>query len=58
MTYSAAKFAQVGFAQSLDMQLRPRGIKVSAFWPGGMKTEFALGHVRAEESVNRLLPPA
>jgi short-subunit dehydrogenase len=49
--YSATKFAQVGFAQSLDAELRPHGIKVTAFCPGGMKTEFALGRGRTEEAV-------
>lgn len=49
--YSATKFAQVGMAQSLDAELRPHGIKVCAFCPGGMKTEFAVGHGRTEESV-------
>lgn len=49
--YSATKFAQVGMAQSLDAELRPYGIKVCAFCPGGMKTEFAVGHGRTEESV-------
>ena len=49
--YAATKFAQVGMAQSLDAELRPHGIKVTAFCPGGMKTEFAIGHGRTDESV-------
>lgn len=49
--YCATKFAQVGFAQSLDKELRPHGIKVGAICPGGVKTEFALGKGRTEESV-------
>jgi len=49
--YSASKFAQIGFAQSLDHELRPHGVKVSALCPGGMKTEFAVGRGRAAESV-------
>ena len=44
--YCATKFAQVGFAQALDKELRPHGIKV-----GGVKTEFALGKGRTEEGV-------
>jgi 3-oxoacyl-[acyl-carrier protein] reductase len=49
--YCATKFAQVGFAQALDKELRPHGIKVGAICPGGVKTEFALGKGRTEESV-------
>jgi 3-oxoacyl-[acyl-carrier protein] reductase len=49
--YCAAKFAQVGFAQSLDAELRKHNIKVGVICPGGTKTEFALGHGRTEEWV-------
>lgn len=49
--YCATKFAQVGFAQALDKELRPHGIKVGAICPGGVKTEFALGKGRTVESV-------
>lgn len=49
--YCATKFAQVGFAQGLDKELRPHGIKVGTICPGGVKTEFALGLGRTEESV-------
>jgi len=49
--YSATKFAQVGFAQSLDKELRPKGIRVGVICPGGVKTEFALGKGRTRESV-------
>jgi 3-oxoacyl-[acyl-carrier protein] reductase len=49
--YCATKFAQVGFAQALDKELRPRGIKVGVICPGGVKTEFALGRGRTEEGV-------
>jgi 3-oxoacyl-[acyl-carrier protein] reductase len=49
--YCATKFAQVGFAQGLDRELRPHGIKVGVICPGGVKTEFALGRGRTEESV-------
>src|SRR5262245_54146534 len=41
--YCMTKFAQVGFAQALDKELRQSGIKVSAVCSGGVKTEFALG---------------
>jgi 3-oxoacyl-[acyl-carrier protein] reductase len=49
--YCATKFAQVGFAQALDKELRPHGIKVGAICPGGVKTEFALGKGRTEDGV-------
>jgi NADP-dependent 3-hydroxy acid dehydrogenase YdfG len=49
--YCATKFAQVGFAQALDKELRTRGIKVGLICPGGVKTEFALGKGRTEASV-------
>jgi NADP-dependent 3-hydroxy acid dehydrogenase YdfG len=49
--YCATKFAQVGFAQGLDKELRPHGIKVGAICPGGVKTEFALGKGRTAEKV-------
>lgn len=49
--YCATKFAQVGFAQALDKELRTSGIKVGVICPGGVKTEFALGTGRTEEDV-------
>lgn len=49
--YSATKFAQVGFAQSLDQELFPYGIKVTALIAGGMKTEFAIGKGRETEAI-------
>jgi short-subunit dehydrogenase len=49
--YCATKFAQVGFAQALDKELRLHGIKVGVLCPGGVKTEFALGKGRTEQSV-------
>jgi NADP-dependent 3-hydroxy acid dehydrogenase YdfG len=51
--YCATKFAQVGFAQGLDKELRPHGIKVGVICPGGVKTEFAIGKGRTEEGVAR-----
>jgi len=58
--YCASKFAQVGMAQALDAELRSKGIKVEVICPGGMKTEFAVGHGRTEESVaeSRMMDPA
>ena len=49
--YCATKFAQVGFAQGLDKELRPHGIKVGTICPGGVKTEFAIGKGRTDASV-------
>ena len=49
--YCASKFAQVGFAQALDAELRPHGIKVGTICPGGVKTEFAVGRGRTAEYV-------
>ena len=49
--YCATKFAQAGFAQALDKELRLHGIKVGTICPGGVKTEFALGKGRTEQSV-------
>ena len=51
--YCATKFAQVGFAEGLDKELRPYGIKVGTICPGGVKTEFALGKGRTETSVRQ-----
>jgi NADP-dependent 3-hydroxy acid dehydrogenase YdfG len=49
--YCATKFAQIGFAQALDGELRKHGIKVGTICPGGVKTEFAVGRGRTEEEV-------
>jgi len=49
--YCASKFAQIGFAQALDGELRKHGIKVGTICPGGVKTEFAIGKGRTSESV-------
>jgi len=49
--YCATKFAQVGFAQGLDKELRPHGIKVGTINPGGVKTEFAIGKGRTVPGV-------
>ena len=51
--YCATKFAQVGFAEALDKELRPHGIKVGAICPGGVKTEFAVGKGRTQEGVEQ-----
>jgi len=46
--YGATKFAQLGLADGIDKELRPEGIRVMAFCPAGIKTEFALGRGRTE----------
>ena len=51
--YCASKFAQVGFAQALDKELRPFGLKVGAICPGGVKTELAIGRGRTAEGVRQ-----
>ncbi len=58
--YSATKFAQSGFAQSLDAELRKHNIKVGTIFPGGIKTEFALGKGRTEEGIrnSKMMDPA
>jgi 3-oxoacyl-[acyl-carrier protein] reductase len=47
--YCASKHAQVGFAESLDHELRPKGVRVTAMCPGGVATEFAFGAGREPE---------
>lgn len=46
--YCASKFAQVGFAQALDYEVRRDGIKVTSICPGGIDTNFAIGTGRVE----------
>lgn len=38
--YCASKFAQMGFAQSIDYEGYPRNVKVSVVAPGGTSTHF------------------
>jgi NADP-dependent 3-hydroxy acid dehydrogenase YdfG len=47
--YAATKFAQIGLASGLDQELRPKNIRVSALCPGGVETEFAMGHGRTPD---------
>ncbi len=46
--YCATKFAQVGFAQALDAEVREHNIKVSVIAPGSVRTTFAFGTGRTE----------
>jgi NAD(P)-dependent dehydrogenase (short-subunit alcohol dehydrogenase family) len=41
--YCAAKHGLLGFTRSLAEELKPRGIRVSALCPGGVRTEFIAG---------------
>src|SRR5579859_4948821 len=41
--YCATKFAQVGFAEALDAEVREHNIKVSVIAPGSVNTYFAFG---------------
>ena len=38
--YCATKFAQIGFAQSIDYECYPRNVRVSVIAPGGTDTPF------------------
>src|SRR5260221_4120638 len=51
--YCAAKFAQVGFAQALDKELRIHGIKVGVIHLGVLTTECAIGRGRTDEGVTQ-----
>ncbi|MDB5171148.1 MAG: 3-oxoacyl-[acyl-carrier protein] reductase [Candidatus Saccharibacteria bacterium] len=46
--YAGTKFAQIGLAGSIDRELSPEGIRVTAICPAGTKTEFAIGTGRTE----------
>jgi len=47
--YAGTKFAQVGLAGSLDRELSPEGIRVTAICPAGTHTEFAIGSGRTAD---------
>jgi meso-butanediol dehydrogenase / (S,S)-butanediol dehydrogenase / diacetyl reductase len=47
--YSGSKFGQVGFIRAMDHELRPQGIRATNLCPGGVSTEFAIGHGRGRE---------
>jgi 3-oxoacyl-[acyl-carrier protein] reductase len=46
--YAGTKFAQIGLAGSLDRELTPEGIRVTAICPAGTNTEFAIGAGRTK----------
>ena len=47
--YCASKFAQVGFTAALDHELRERGVRCTNVCPGGVATDFAMGHGRTRD---------
>jgi NAD(P)-dependent dehydrogenase (short-subunit alcohol dehydrogenase family) len=49
VTYCASKFAQVGMTSALDHELRERGVRCTSVCPGGVATDFAMGHGRTRE---------
>jgi short-subunit dehydrogenase len=55
--YAASKFAQWGFAQALDAEVREQGVKVTYLAPGGVKTKFDQTIGRPEKPDHELLTP-
>lgn len=57
--YAGTKHAQVGFAGSLDRELRAKGVRVALVCPAGVETEFALGVGRTagEDKLKNYLRP-
>ena len=49
VAYCASKFAQVGMTSALDHELRERGVRCTSVCPGGVATDFAMGHGRTPE---------
>ncbi len=47
--YSASKFAQVGLTRALDHELRELGVRCTNVCPGGVATDFAMGHGRTPD---------
>jgi NAD(P)-dependent dehydrogenase (short-subunit alcohol dehydrogenase family) len=47
--YSASKHAQVGFIRALDHELWNKGVRCSILCPGGIATDFAMGHGRTPD---------
>jgi NADP-dependent 3-hydroxy acid dehydrogenase YdfG len=48
-TYCASKFAQVGLTSALDHELREQGVRCTSVCPGGVATDFAMGHGRTPD---------
>jgi 3-oxoacyl-[acyl-carrier protein] reductase len=49
VAYCASKFAQVGMTSALDHELRERGVRCTNVCPGGVATDFAMGHGRTPD---------
>lgn len=47
--YCASKFAQVGFTSALDHELREQAVRCTSLCPGGVATDFAMGHGRTPD---------
>ena len=47
--YCASKFAQIGLMRSLDHELREKDVRCTSVCPGGVATDFAMGHGRTPE---------
>ena len=47
--YCASKFAQIGFTSALDHELREHGVRCTSICPGGVATDFAMGHGRTPD---------
>ena len=49
VAYCASKFAQVGMTSALDHELRELGVRCTNVCPGGVATDFAMGHGRTPD---------
>jgi NAD(P)-dependent dehydrogenase (short-subunit alcohol dehydrogenase family) len=49
VAYCASKFSQVGMTSALDHELRERGVRCTSICPGGVATDFAMGHGRTRD---------
>ena len=49
VAYCASKFAQVGMTRALDHELREQGVRCTSVCPGGVSTDFAMGHGRTRD---------
>ena len=47
--YCSSKFAQVGLTRALDHELREKGVRCTNVAPGGVATDFAMGHGRTPD---------
>ena len=55
--YNASKFGQLGFTRALDHEMREHGVRCTNVAPGGVATDFALGHGRPEEALEGMMSP-